>query len=283
MGNEHDNQQQQLDALMKAVLASSKYRNVSEELIAAIGAQALLKQRKLKDAVKATKNTLHQVGGAYLDEHIDYAVWLDTLQNAKQAGVQEQLQQACRNLMSYHASTRERLPILDQFYREIFAALPPVSSILDLACGLNPLALPWMPLPENATYFAYDIYHDMTNFLQAWFALDGTQGSARVSDVLHDCPSQQADVAFLLKAIPCLEQLDKKACHELLPNIHANYLVVSFPVRSLGGRKKGMIEHYETAFREMIKDQQWEIRRLEFESELVFVVNKEHSTISPSL
>jgi 16S rRNA (guanine(1405)-N(7))-methyltransferase len=280
MGNEQkDERQEQLDALTKAVLASSKYRAVSEELIASIGAQELAKRRNLKEAVKATKNALHQVGGAYLNEHIDYARWLETLRTVGQAGDREALRQACIKLMSYHASTRERLPILDQFYREIFSALPSIASILDLACGLNPLALPWMPLPEDAVYYACDIYHDMMDFLQAWFAIHGTRGEAQVCDVLHSYPTRHVDVAFLLKAIPCLEQIDRKACHELLLHIQAKYLVVSFPVRSLGGRNKGMIEHYEKAFREMIKDQQWEIQRLVFESELVFVVKKEPSSL----
>lgn len=271
MSNEHE---PPLDEVVKAVLASTKYKTVSKALVTSIGSQELAKRRNLKEAIKATKNTLHQIGGAYLDWHLNYPTWLNKLQSATQAGDQQQLRQICTHIMSYHASTRERLPILKQFYTEIFAALPPITSILDLACGLNPLALPEMPLAEHATYYAYDIYSDMTDFLQAWFALRGTQGVAQVCDILHDCPSQQADVAFLLKAIPCLEQLDKQACHQLLSKIQARFLVVSFPVSSIGGRTKGMIEHYETTFREMIKDQPWNIRRLMFESELVFVVHK---------
>jgi 16S rRNA (guanine(1405)-N(7))-methyltransferase len=263
-----------LDELVNAVLTSTKYRAMSRELIASIGSQELAKRRTLKEAVKATKNTLHQIGGAYLNEHIDYPTWLNTLRTATLTGDDEQLRLECERIMSHHASTRERLPILKQFYAEIFAALPPISSILDLACGLNPLAFPEMPLAEQVTYYAYDIYSDMMDFLQAWFIMQGMAGNAHVCDVLHACPLQQADVAFLLKAIPCLEQLDKRACHQFLTKIQARYLVISFPVSSLGGRKKGMIEHYEAAFREMIRDQQWGIRRLMFESELVYVVHK---------
>jgi 16S rRNA (guanine(1405)-N(7))-methyltransferase len=276
MGNEHVDQGRlnALDDLVNAVLTSTKYKTVSKALVVLIGSQELAKRRTLKEAVKATKNTLHQIGGAYLDGHIDYATWLNKLRTAAQTGDKDELYQICTQIMSHHTSTRERLPILKQFYTEIFSALPPIASILDLACGLNPLALPAMPLTEQVTYYAYDIYSDMLDFLQAWFIMQGMPGSAHVCDVLHACPSQQADVAFLLKAIPCLEQLDKRACHELLSKIQAHYLVISFPVSSLGGRKKGMIEHYEAAFREMIKDQQWEVRRLTFESELVFIVHK---------
>ena len=147
---------------------------------------------------------------------------------------------------------------------------------LDIACGLNPLALPWMQLAEEgAAYYAYDIYHSMVDFLQGWLALMHVQGSAQVCDVLQTSPPQQADVAFLLKAIPCLEQLDKTAGHRLLREIHAQNLVVSFPIHSLGGRSRGMLEHYEAHFRELIAGvQHWEMKRLIFDSELVFVVKK---------
>ena len=50
--------------------------------------------------------------------------------------------------MGYHSSTRERLPILEQFYARALADIPPARVVLDLACGLNPLALAWMPLGE---------------------------------------------------------------------------------------------------------------------------------------
>lgn len=262
-----------LAALVEAVQASAKYRGVSDELIAYIGAQELSKRRSLKEAIKATKNKLHQVGGAFLGTETSYDAWLERLRTSLQTGNQNQLREACRAIMSHHASTRERLPVLERFYAEIFALLPPIHSVLDIACGLHPLAIPWMPLAEHAAYYAYDIYAGMTDFLQAWMALLPVQGRAYVCDVLQGCPMQRADVAFLLKALPCLEQIDPAAGQRLLHDIQADYLVVSFPARSLGGRQKGMVEHYEMHFSALLAEvQRWRvIGRLAFPSELVFV------------
>ena len=81
-------------------------------------------------------------------------------------------------------------------------------------------------------------------------------------------------MALLLKAIPCLEQIDKKAGYTLLHAIQANALIVSFPVRSLGGKNKGMVEHYDAHFRALVAEETWDIQRFEFISELVFVVRK---------
>ena len=270
-------QNEPLTALVEAVQSSTKYRGVCGELIKRIGAQELGKRRNLKEAIKATKNKLHQVGGAFLDtEEFSYDAWLERLRLALQTDDQSRLRETCRAIMSRHASTRERLPLLERFYAEIFALLPPVHSVLDIACGLHPLAIPWMPLAENAAYYAYDIYADMANFLQAWMAMLPVQGLAWSSDVLQSCPTQRADVAFLLKALPCLEQIDASAGQRLLHGIQADYLVVSFPARSLGGRQKGMVEHYETRFSALLAEtQRWRVSgRLAFASELVFVTER---------
>lgn len=269
-------QDEPLSALVEAVQASAKYRGVCNDLIARIGAQELGKRRSLKEAIKATKNKLHQVGGAFLDTETSYDGWLKQLRLAWQTGDQQRLRETCRAIMSYHASTRERLPLLDRFYAEIFALLPPVHSILDIACGLHPLAIPWMPLAEDAAYYACDMYTDMTDFLQAWLTMLSVQGQAWSCNALQACPTQRANVAFLLKALPCLEQIDPAAGQHLLRSIQADHLVVSFPARSLGGRQKGMVEHYETGFSALLEEiQRWQIiGRLAFVSELVFVLKR---------
>ena len=116
------------------------------------------------------------------------------------------------------------------------------------------------------------------DFLNACLPYLGVQGEAQVCDVIHACPTQRADVAFLLKAIPCLEQLDPLAGKRLLETIRADHLVVSFPAASLGGRSKGMVTNYESHFVDMVGDKPWSIERFVFPTELVFLVRKSHKT-----
>jgi 16S rRNA (guanine(1405)-N(7))-methyltransferase len=82
------------------------------------------------------------------------------------------------------------------------------------------------------------------------------------------------DVAFLLKAVPCLEQMDRHAGATLLDAAPARHVLVSFPVHSLGGRQKGMPAHYEAHLRELVADRPWEVRRFEFTTELAFLITK---------
>ena len=263
-----------LDQFVEAILASRKYKNVSQDFIESLGSQELAKHRSLKEAVKVTKNKLHQIGGAYLEGEIPYESWLDELRDASQQQYGERLRQSCMRMMAYHASTRERLPILEQFYTILLADLPPINTVIDLACGLHPLAIPWMPLGEYVQYYAYDIYKDMTNFLNDFVTIINIQGCAQSCDVIQSCPTHHVDLAFMLKAIPCLEQVNKTATLRLLDTINADHLLVSFPVHSLGGRKKSMAANYEARFRELVAHKNWSIERFEFASELVFRIAK---------
>ena len=271
MNNKED---QQIDQLIEVVLASAKYKSIGSDFIRYIGTQELARRHNLKEAIKSTKNKLHQVGGAYQDAPPHYTSWLDQLKQVARSGNRQHFLDMCRWIMGHHSSTRERLPILQQFYSTILADLPPINSIIDIACGLHPLAIPWMPLSEHAQYYAYDIYEDMVSFLNNCMALMPVQGHAKTCDVIHNCPTHKVDVAFILKAIPCLEQVDRSAGIRLLETINAGHLVVSFPAHTLGGKNKGMATNYETRFYQQVANKPWSFRRFEFSGELVFLISK---------
>jgi hypothetical protein len=50
--------------------------------------------------------------------------------------------------------------------------------------------------------------------------------------------------------------------------------VVSFPTQSLGGKQKGMLQHYTAHFNQLVANKPWQVKQLEFESEAVFIVTK---------
>ena len=268
--------EKQLDQLVEAVLKSSKYRNVCEDLIKNIGLRELSKRKNLKIAIKSTKNKLHQIGGAYFLKKPNYGFWLEKLRRAKESENEDLFRKTCMEIMSYHYSTRERLNILDEFYAKIFSLIPPVQSIMDVACGFNPLSIPWMPISEKVTYYAYDVYKDMISLLNEFMAINNVRGYAEARDVTQHAPEINADLAFILNTIPCLEQIDKRAGLKIMESINANFLAVSFPAKTLGGRgrEKNMLKHYKARFSELTREKDWAIQRLEFKKELVFLIKK---------
>ncbi len=268
----NENNSEPLAALEASVREGPKYRTVCPDLIRRIGQRELAAQPNFKMAVKATKNKLHQVTGAYLDTRRPYADRLRQLEAAHAEG-DAAFRQACLEIMGHHASTRERLSILPELYSTLFAALPPIRSVLDVACGLNPLALPWMPLAAGATYYACDLYSDLADFLNRFFALMGIAGRADVADVIGTPPTQEVDLALVLKTLPPLEQIDKTAGLKLLHSLHARYILVSFPTHSLGGRDRRMPENYARQFQERIAGEGWTMERFVFSTELCYLLS----------
>ncbi|MCP4415400.1 MAG: 16S rRNA methyltransferase [Chloroflexi bacterium] len=263
----------QLNLLVKQILASSKYRNIAPGLVRRIGTQELNKRPSLKAAIKATKNKLHQVGGAYRRSRFDYEKGVELL---RETAVSPQAFRAtCQTLMRSHASTRERIPILDDFYQAILADLPPIRTVLDVACGLNPLTWPWMPFAMETEYIAVDIYADMLNFIAEFFAIAGVNGRIQQRDVIGNPPTEPADLILLLKTLPCLEQVDKSAAANLIDSLNGRYLLISYPAQSLGGRSKGMVDNYTQQFEQLANGRSWQVQRFQFATELAFLVKTE--------
>ena len=263
-----------LNFLISNVQSSKKYRAITPDLVRQLCQDALEKGLTDKSAVKTVRNKLHQVGGAYFKRKINYEDAAQTLADLPKDLHADHTRLFCRQLMEMHASTAERLTILPDFFHTCLAPIAPIRDILDLACGLTPLAVPWMPLAEGCKYQCCDIYLDMMGFLQSFFEHFQIDGTAYSCDLSGAIPNSQAQVAFLLKSLPCLAQLDKSLPLKLLETVQAEHVLVSFPVRSLGGQKKGMVDFYREQFLKMIQSSDWDIQEFLFETELAFLVSK---------
>ena len=138
--------------------------------------------------------------------------------------------------------------------------------MLDLACGLNPLARSLMPA-DITHYLACDLYLDMLDFVAEASSLLDHPVETFPWDLVAGPPPRNADVVLLLKTIPCLDQLDPTAGRRLLSGLAltSTHLLVSYPVQSLGGVEKGMRDNYSASFRSLVGDV---TRDLEAEAEL---------------
>jgi 16S rRNA (guanine(1405)-N(7))-methyltransferase len=262
------------DLLLQEVLSGSKYAHLHPGFVERICAQELAKGRSQKETVKAVRSKLHQAGAAYQEHGINYAQLKKQLAELGANPARVDLKIFCRTAMMFHASTSERLPILDDFFSQTLQEIAPIRSVLDLACGLNPLAIPWMPLTSDATYTAGDIYLDLVEFLNTFFQSIKMLGVARPLDLAVEIPQQPVHLALLLKTLPCMEQQVKDYGIRLLDTIQAEHLLVSFPIQSLGGRSKGMIAHYDEYLRQITVGRNWRIKRFDFSCELAYLISK---------
>ena len=262
-----------LDALVEAVRAGPKYGAITPILVRRIAAAELGKGRSFKETVKAARSKLHQVGGAYMESKIDYPGLARSLETVPPGDIPH-LKEWCLGAMARHTSTRERLPILERFFSESLALLGPLHSVIDLACGFNPLALPWMPMAEGAAFYGCDIFTDMVAFLNRFLTRLGQEGQVEACDLAAVVPDRPAQLALLLKAIPCLDQIDREVVPRLLEGVNAEHILVSFPAHSLGGHAKGMPANYESHFSQLLSGRPWKVQRFVFPGELAFLVSR---------
>lgn len=264
-----------VDELVRQVRASVKYAAIDPSFVRSLVIQELGKRRSPKEVLKAVRGKLHQVASAYLEHPIDYGLWHRKLATLPADLHHPDTHAFCRALLQEHTSTRERLPYLESFFNICLESIAPLESILDLACGLNPLALPWMPLSTHASIFACDIYGDQVDFLNGFFNHYSINGRAAVCDLSAAVPTMPAQVAFLLKAIPCLEQVDKNIGRRLLEGINCQHLLITFPSHSLGGRGKGMRQNYQSHFYDLIEGLPFRVRQYDFPAELAFLLSRD--------
>ncbi len=261
-------------AVAAAVLKKSKYCTIQPALVLRLAARELEHRRSDKEAIKEVSAKLHQIGAAYFKLSPQYVRWREELRDLPNDPQHELTRAFCLKVMRAHSSTAERLPILADMYREVLAPLGPLESILDLACGLNPLALAWMPLAPGAQYYGCDIFSDLIDFNNAFLAYCGLRARLVCADLFEWYPLPQVRLALLLKSLPCLEQLEKGRGLGLLQAIPAEYILVSYPIRSLGGRARGMRQTYAAQFAALAEGQDWQVTHFEFASELAYLIRK---------
>jgi 16S rRNA (guanine(1405)-N(7))-methyltransferase len=257
---------------------TKKYRAVSASVLERTAQWALARYVD-REALKAAKRKLHQVYTAYCPPGA--IVRLRRLVAALPPSDSPGFRDACREIMRGHTSTAERLGQLDDLYPRLWELTGPPQSVLDLACGFHPFALPWMGLAANVNYVPCDLDERLIEQVNVFLGHLGRPATARCQDVLTDC-LEPADVVLILKSLPCLEQQEPGANVRLLRGLQARTAVVSFPTASLGGHRRGMGRHYGKVIESLAVDLGTALQVLESPGEVFAVFDLSTIRCEPS-
>lgn len=265
--------QEIVEAIVTAVKGSKKYGDVHETTIRELAETAVPRYPRRKEAEKAVRRWLHKIVAPYLGDP-DYEEAKADLDAAFAAGDPAAIKQTCAAIMNAHVSTRERLPLLNDFFRQIFAVTGRPRRILDVACGLDPLSFPWMGLEPPIDFYAYDIHEPRIDFLNHYFRLQGLPPLARVQDVAFNVPEEEGDAAFFFKELPRFARYyGDERVRPLLDGLHVPWLVLSFPaVSAHSGRD--LTGRYRDFMADLAAGRPWQVTERLFPGELVFCVKK---------
>lgn len=264
-----------LDSLIQAVGTSRKYRDLD---IPVTTLQDMLiyesqHSNTRKELEANFRKSLHNIIAPYLED-INYPAEAAAIPGFHaQNPSPEMLKTWCQDKMRRHASSRERLSHLENFYQKIFTIIGIPGSILDLACALDPLGLPWMNLLPSTQFFAYDIHQPRLGFLQVFFQHFYPQAHAVHQDILTNIPAEKADCALFFKEAHRLEKRRPGSNRELFAGLNVKWLVVSLPSRDLAGHHS--LETYHTnLIQKAIEGQPWRFTLETVGNELIFFIQK---------
>ena len=271
---EPDNIELLLAQLSTDIRASRKYRSLDLplETLRDLLEQELTKGRSGNAALQAVREKLHNIVAPYLGDP-DYQAAAFMLDEAVRSHDENNIQAASLEILATHASTRERIPMLDSFYQRLWSVTGVLDSILDLACGLHPFGLPWMGLPLETQYHAYDLHTPRIELINHFFRLLGREPLAIVQDILVSPPKVQADVALFFKEAHRFEQRQKGCNRPFFEALNVRWLLVSLPAADLSGHHS-MIDRQRSLMDSILAGLNWPVQELLIGNELVFCIRK---------
>ncbi len=180
------------------------------------------------------------------------------------------------SILQSHVSTKERLPYYEEFFFQIFTITGNPSSILDLACGLHPVAYYHFTKLTQTTYTACELSEVECEQLQDFFDSNGFKAKAQALNIVKEyetIPKAHYDVCFLLKTLDTCEHQRRYITYDILKAIHANFIVASFPIQNVKGIKmnRDSTIHW---FEKMIQRLDFHFKTIEFEGEIVYILQK---------
>jgi len=253
--------------LAAQIIDSSKNAHISPEMVERICLEYLPRYKNRKEVIKAVKRQLHIIHGAFFPDRCHEAA-IELIKDKKYSDRELSLK-----LMELHPSTRERLPSLQVFYDLILPYIRDAKTVLDIGCGFHPCSFPFMGLNADVLYRAGDIDHGTVTVVRAFFERLHVACDVRILDAADMTPEEDVDIAFLFKLVPVLEQQRKGLAYRLIQSLHAKTIVVTFPVKSLSGRKKNMEQFYSSQFEQNLPVDVKIIMKKAVGTELVYIVS----------
>lgn len=262
------------NSLVQKIITSRKYQSlgIPVETVQDLVLKSSIPGLKDRELEKIVRQKLHNIVAPYLED-LDYPAAKARL-STQQTENDNSLKEFCLKILSAHASTKERIPIMKEFYASIFEHTGTPASILDLACGLNPFALPWMRTPSGTIYHAYDIHQPRIDLINTFLEVIHRPPLAEKLDILVNPPAIQADVAFFFKEAHRFEQRQHGCNRTFWQALNVKFIIVTLPAYNLTG-SRSMMDGQRILVEKAISGLNWQVREILLGNEIIFCIKKE--------
>lgn len=224
----------------------------------------LNKKKDYKDLIKQIRNIARRIYGVYITK--DYSKRYDYLKKEKFDG-----------LLSLHLSTKERSEHYEEIYTTIKQITGTPKSVLDLACGLNPVSKKFIS-DKKILYIASDISEYDVEFLNTLlqdkiYAEGSYAFRCDLSDEneLDTLDKIKTDWCMLLKALDPIEEINENITYKILDNIHSDWIIISFPTLTVS--RKPMRNPRRNWFEKVLERKNLHFETFVLADELFYVVD----------
>ncbi|MGB9674654.1 MAG: hypothetical protein ACPLX8_00815 [Nanopusillaceae archaeon] len=216
-----------LENLIKKELNKRKY--LYDKIIRAESIKEIKQDPDFYYFFKDLRRLLHEIYGLFVPK--DVKTINKIIFNEKIS-----LEEKIINLLELTRSTAERLNFYRQIYQNIFIEDPEV--ILDLACGLNPISI-YFSEKKPKKYYYVDISEYILDINYKILSEIGIENKGWVIDLLDPDEKifEHYQYIFLWKTFPLLEKYDYRAPRDLISKLKFDYLILSFPQKSIGKKR----------------------------------------------
>jgi hypothetical protein len=175
------------------------------------------KESDLKIIVSETRYLLRKISGRF--------------QNSVKKRKEHLEKKDFNELLKTHSSTAERLRFYPKLLEIIDAEKP--SSILDLGCGLNPIAL----ASSKVAYYASDIKKDELEIIKYHFKKNKIPGKVFFYDLRKiDSTLPEADLVLIFKVFDILGENNHSLTKKIIQELKCRTIIASFATKKLSGK-----------------------------------------------
>jgi 16S rRNA (guanine(1405)-N(7))-methyltransferase len=221
-------------------------------------AEKLQRTRAFKAAATRAKQRIYYGLRRYRATGSELSAVLEPLRALAPGAAGEERERAVRAALESHRSMGERLATLGEFYERLFAAVGQPRTILDIGCGLQPLAFPldsagrsverYVALDEDAQAIAaVDAY----SRVRADGRLSGVRSdlSAGWAAALSGCGQTQFDLALMLKVVPVVDRQNRALLETLAETPATRWVLTGSKValakrKNIENRERGTLESF---------------------------------------
>ncbi len=276
-------------ALIKKIREKKELKNVDERWCREKIKRALAAHKKTREMLSRTHTFDEVKRNAEIKKLVkEIRACLRTTYGLYQCGETEKARQMLNNrskvslmneLLKLHVSTRERLPYYKKFFAELFQIVGPAPHILDLGCGYNPMALPFMQ-PAPKTYHAIELYYEDVALIKKYFNYlnaRGWQTRHFTAETIDLEKKQERGTLFkkqydLVLALKLFDLLKKKTVEDLVKNLRTAWLVASFPTTTIAGTRMNVPRR--GWFQKMLRRLGYAYTARTYENEMVYFIKK---------